>query len=60
MKEKLNNLSNNYEHFILGLHNIVSGDNSGIIEKGCCVSSIKQMPEDWSDKQKSVNGMWIS
>ena len=54
MEEKLNNLSNNYEDFILELHNIVPGDNSGVIEKGCCVSSFRKMPTDWRDKQKSV------
>ena len=54
MEEELNNLSNNYEDFISGLHNIVPGDNSGVIEKGCCVSSLRNMPPDWRDKQKSV------
>ena len=44
----------NYNKFTLGLYNIIPGDDYGIIEKGCCVSSLIKMPRDFENKNKSV------
>lgn len=54
IKYQLTGLPFNYEKFAIGIHNTIPGDDSGIIEKGCCVSSLKKMPPNWNDKKKSV------